>query len=94
MLSEIDANFVVVSRLMGRDGMEKDVERWDCGKLMELKAKCNILPLGQDHPKHKHSLGEKGIEYSPGSPKTPVPWVTPQLGQQGRGRFCSSAPLR
>ncbi|RMB94490.1 hypothetical protein DUI87_29301 [Hirundo rustica rustica] len=65
-------------RLVGKDGMQRD-----CGKLMELnKAKCNVLSLGPGHPKPKHKLGGKGIEHSPGCPKTPVPGgILPHSGE-------------
>ncbi|KAF4798004.1 hypothetical protein TURU_066283 [Turdus rufiventris] len=53
-----------------RDASRGDLdrfERWTCEKLMIFnKAKCNILHLGWDNPKHKYSLAREWIETSPG----------------------------
>ncbi|KAJ7417347.1 hypothetical protein WISP_64878 [Willisornis vidua] len=57
-----------VNKLEGRDVIQKDLdrlERWSCGNLVIFsKAKCKVLHLGQDKPKHKHRLGGEWIESS------------------------------
>lgn len=51
--------------LEGRGAIQKDVDRlesWACANLMKFKpAKCKVLHLGQDNPKHKYGLGENGF---------------------------------
>ena len=42
------------------------LERWDSANLVECnKAKGKVLPMGRGNPKHKHRLGDEGIESSP-----------------------------
>ncbi|KAJ7401825.1 rna-directed dna polymerase from mobile element jockey-like [Pitangus sulphuratus] len=62
------------TRLCGVDMMEeRDIQRdpdrhekGDCANLVKFnKAKCKVLHLGWDNPKHKYSLGSKWIESSP-----------------------------
>lgn len=60
-----------VSILEGRDSiLERDLDRLGRSHHAELvtfnKAMCKVLCVGQDHPKHKYRLGEKGKGSSPG----------------------------
>ena len=42
------------------------LERGDCANLTEFnKAKGKVLPMGRGNPRHKHRLGEEGLESSP-----------------------------
>lgn len=51
----------ILERGLGR------LERWDDAEFMKFnKATCNVLCVGQDNPKHKYRLSEKGIGSSPG----------------------------
>ncbi|KAK4815902.1 hypothetical protein QYF61_009953 [Mycteria americana] len=53
----------VVGTLEGRDAKQRDLEmlgRWACANLMNFnKAKCKVLHLGRDNPKHGYRLAQK-----------------------------------
>ena len=59
----------VVDTLEGRDPIQRDLERlerWACVNRMKFnKAKCKVLHVGQDNPKHKYRLGGEWLESSP-----------------------------
>jgi len=59
----------VVDTLEGRDPIQRDLERlerWACVNRMKFnKAKCKVLHLGRDNPKHKYRLGGEWLERSP-----------------------------
>ncbi|PKU49402.1 rna-directed dna polymerase from mobile element jockey-like [Limosa lapponica baueri] len=59
----------VVDMLERRDAIQRDLdrlERWACANLMKFsKAKCKVLHMGQNNPKHKYSLGREWIKSSP-----------------------------
>ncbi|PKU41027.1 rna-directed dna polymerase from mobile element jockey-like [Limosa lapponica baueri] len=54
-----------VDTLEGRDAIQTDLnrfERWTCENLMKFKkAKCKVLHMGQNNPKHKYRLGGERI---------------------------------
>ncbi|GAB0182099.1 cAMP-dependent protein kinase inhibitor alpha [Grus japonensis] len=58
-----------INKLEGRDDVQRDLDRlqrWACVNLMKFnKAKCKVLHVGQDTPKHNYRLGIKWIKSSP-----------------------------
>jgi len=59
----------VVDTLDGKDAIQSDLdrlERWACVNHMKFfEAKCKVLHVGQDNPKHKYRLGGEWLESSP-----------------------------
>ncbi|PKU39018.1 rna-directed dna polymerase from mobile element jockey-like [Limosa lapponica baueri] len=59
----------LVNTLEGRAAIQKDpdrLERWACVTLLKFnQAKCKVLHLGHDNPRHKYRLGREWIESSP-----------------------------
>ena len=55
--------------LEGRDAILSDLgrlERWTHANIVKFnKAKCKVLHMGRDNPKHGYRLGEELLENSP-----------------------------
>ena len=52
--------------LQGMNAIKRDLDRRAYENLMKFnKAKCKVLHMGQDNPKHKYRLGGDWIESSP-----------------------------
>lgn len=59
-----------VDTLEGKDVTQRELDRlkrWSHVYNMQFnKAKCKVVHLGWDSPKHKYRLGDEGIESCPG----------------------------
>ncbi|PKU35581.1 rna-directed dna polymerase from mobile element jockey-like [Limosa lapponica baueri] len=58
----------VVGTLQGRDTIQRDLDRlqkWTHANLMKFKAKCKVLHLGRDNPKHGYILVNEWIREQP-----------------------------
>jgi len=67
--TKLSGNIKLPDRLEEKDARQRhldSIERWAHANLMKFnKAKCKVLHLGQDNPKHKYRLDRELLKSSP-----------------------------